>query len=167
MKYLHLIVLLIYLVLSFSSPVFSANPASFSAGRYAEMINLRLIAVSQALLDFEQELINKLEKKRGFDKDQALARFVSARLQFRKLLLIGIALNKTIPSGDPARARIQSLKSRLTYFLQAHQKNVSRLTELGFPELKMSAGEFAELVKSVENEKIPGKFLIGNLDNAF
>lgn len=146
----------------------SNKKAGMEIGRYAEIVCLRMIAISQTILNFEKQVLEKLEAKRNVDKNKFQARLISARLQFRKLLLLSKTLDKKMSSSDPARVRVQSLRKRLLYFVSAHRKNIELIkAKLDLSNLDKLSEQIAE---EIEKDRKPGEFekiTFSNLDLAF
>ena len=109
----------------------AASPDTDKSGKYIETLYLRITAVGFALLEFEDSLIFRLEKKRPVDFSRAAARFISARKQIHSLRSLAQLLMKKLDSADPRRARIESLKGRFRNVAVAHRSNMEKILALG------------------------------------
>lgn len=99
-------------------------------GRYAELVSLRMISIAERLINYEDEVIFRLKKKRDIDEKTVIARIISARLQFKKLIKLKRYLIKNMKSSDPKIARVKALNQKLRYFVTLHRKKIKILKSL-------------------------------------
>lgn len=138
------------------------------AGRYAQMVYLRMISIARTILEYDAEVIFRLENKRKIDKPMVKARFISARLQFKKLLKLGRRLENKMTSSDPDRARVESLRKRLPYFIKSHQSNMIKINSLGdFDDVKIESNKLIEAIKVRSKQSELKTLTINNLESAF
>ncbi len=136
-------------------------------GRYAEMIYLRMISIAQSVLQLEQQTIERLTARKMVDRTKFHARIISARLQMQKLMRLGTSLEKSMASSDPARAKLESLRQRLFYFIAMHKKNIEQIiTHDDFKDLpNLSSGIIEVIEKNAGQDQIKHP-MIGNLYQA-
>ena len=127
-------------------PAVAAKPPGYDPekklGEYVHQLYQRALVVGKALLEAEEALIFRLEKKRTVDVKREVARFFSARRQIRSLRILAFHLEKRIPPGDPRLAKIQSLKGNIALVVQGHRKLAAKLNALAGDEIRKAAAEF-------------------------
>lgn len=164
--------LLAFLLLMLCQPTCNAQKSStreaMPAGRYAELVYFRIISIAQSVLKLEQQALEKLAAKKPVDKHKLQARLLSARLQMQKLIRLGRGLEKQMDTADPARAKVESLRQRLFYFVTMHKKNIEQIVAYDdFKGLSQISASMIEVIeKNSEADRIE-LLKIGNLDRAF
>ncbi|MGM0600149.1 MAG: hypothetical protein ACQETH_10080 [Candidatus Rifleibacteriota bacterium] len=144
------------------------NDDLMPAGRYAQMVYLRMISIAKTILEYDKEVIFRLENKRHIDKALVKARFISARLQFKKLLKLGRYLESKMASSDAAKARVESLRRRLPYFIKAHRANMKKINSLGdFDDVNLESDQLIAIIEQQNNQQSVEKLTINNLESAF
>lgn len=138
------------------------------AGRYAQMVYLRMISIAKTVLELDKNIIYRLENKRKIDKPQLKAKFISARLQFKKLLRLGRYLESKMASSDAAKPRVESLRKRLPYFIKAHRDNMKKIRSLGnFEDVEIESEQLIKIINQQNNQPNLKELTINNLESAF
>jgi len=135
-------------------------------GAYVLRLYQRVLDVGNALLEHEQLVILRLEKKRPVDVIKAVARFRSARKQMRLLNRLARSLKKQLPGGDPYTSRIDDIKSGIKPIREAHRANMVRFKALAPADL-VAAGNLIDDIDPPESEDDEGNFPVGGLDEQF
>jgi hypothetical protein len=138
------------------------------AGRYAQMVYLRMISIAKTILEYDKKIIFRLENKRKIDKARVKARFISARLQLKKLFKVGRRLESKMSSSDAAKPRVESLRKRLPYFIKAHRDNMKKIRSLGnFEDVEIESEQLIKVIQQQNNQPDLKELTINNLESAF
>jgi len=109
--------------------------ATLTPADQAVRLYQRILTVGKALLDLERATIFRLEKKRPVEVDRVVAKIVSARRQIGSLRRLARRFEEQIPSADPKRAKVESLRTNFGLVLDAHRKYMQRLRALAGKEI--------------------------------
>ena len=96
-------------------------------GPYVVRLYDRVVAIGEALLEFEKVVLFRLEKNRPLDVTRSVARFQSARDQMRRLRKMAKGLLKKLPPGAAPIAEVERRKARLQEIKAIHKANMAAI----------------------------------------
>lgn len=158
------LLLALWSLLAIGGPLGAAAPD----GRGQRVLQLyeRVLMVGEALLEFEQVVLQRLERQRPVDVARAVARFRSARDQMKRLRKMARKMEKELPPGEPTLPAIEKWKARIPEFRTAHRSNMQRIKTLAPAEVSAS-GETVDEAWASDLEPDESEFPVRTVEEQF
>ncbi|MBF0406538.1 MAG: hypothetical protein HQM10_04240 [Candidatus Riflebacteria bacterium] len=121
-----------------------------SVGDYVYNLMRRLVVIGGKLLEFEEHLIFRLEKRRPINRQKIEAKFTSARYSWWSLGREANALFPLVSASDPKRQEIISLRLERLALMNEHKANLARIKVLDPGLHNMHVRKFNELISDVD-----------------
>jgi hypothetical protein len=144
----------------------AATPAA-DPGTQVLRLTQRINGIVQHVLELEQAILVRIEKKRPIDWERMASRLASARRQIRSLRRVARHFEPQIPAGHPARAQVESLRSQLKHALVRHRELAARIVAGGGEACRHALSQIESVCQDPMLESIAGSFPVRSIDDQF